>query len=260
MTNPEGSFIWYELMTTDTDAAAKFYADIVGWTVSSFDGSADTHGYRILSAKDEGVAGLMKIPDGAPNRPGWFAYLYVADVDAKASAIQAAGGKIHMPPTELQGVGRVAMVADPQGLVFYIMKPTPPVPNAESHAFAPDRIGSCAWNELVSTSLAGALDFYVGQFGWTKAEAMNMGPMGDYQFIDHGGQRIGAMMQTNGEWPPRWTFYFRVPDVDALVDPIAKQGGKVAMGPHNVPGGGRILLGTDPQGADFAVVSGGETT
>jgi len=259
MANPEGSFIWYELMTTDAAAAGSFYADIVDWTVSSFDGGADTQGYRILSAGEEGVAGLMKLPDGAPSRPGWFAYLYVADVNAKAEAIQAAGGKIHMPPTDLEGVGRVAMVADPQGLIFYIMTPTPRDPNAESHAFAPDRVGHCAWNELVTPSLPGALDFYVAQFGWTKAEAMSMGPMGDYQFIDHGGLRLGAMMQTHGDWQPRWTFYFRVASVDALIDRIAAAGGKVTMGPHDVPGGGRILLGTDPQGADFALVSGGET-
>ena len=258
MPNPEGSFIWYELMTSDPDGAASFYGDVVGWSVGSFGGGADTAGYRIFSAGGEGVAGLMQIPEGAPAKPGWFAYLYVADVDAKTKSIEAAGGKIHMPPTDIEGVGRIAMVADPQGLVFYIMNPTSPDPNGESHAFAPDRIGSCAWNELVSSSLTGALDFYVGQFGWTKAEAMSMGPMGDYQFIDHGGLRLGAMMQTHGDWQMRWSFYFRVADVDAAVARIDALGGKVTMGPHDVPGGGRILLGVDPQGADFALVSGGE--
>jgi len=258
MANPEGSFIWYELMTSDPDGAASFYADIVGWTVSGFEGGTDTKGYRIFWAGNEGIGGLMQLPEGAPTRPGWFAYLYVADVDAKAEAIVAAGGRVHMPPTDLEGVGRIAMVADPQGLVFYLMNPKSPDPNAESHVFAPDRIGHCAWNELVTPSLSSALDFYVDQLGWTKAEAMSMGPMGDYQFIDHGRQRLGAMMQTHGDWQPRWTFYFRVADVDALVDRIGARGGKVTMAPHDVPGGGRILLGIDPQGADFALVSGGE--
>jgi predicted enzyme related to lactoylglutathione lyase len=256
MPNPEGSFIWYELMTSDPDNAARFYAEIVGWTVGGFGGGEDTKGYRIFSADGEGIAGLMQLPDGAPN-PGWFAYLYVADVDAKARAIEAAGGKIHMPATDLEGVGRIAMVADPQGLVFYIMNPRSPDPNAQSHVFAPERMGHCAWNELVTSSLPDALDFYVSQLGWTKAEAMSMGAMGDYQFIDHGGLRLGAMMQTFGDWPLRWTFYFRVPDVDALLEPIAARGGAISNGPHDVPGGGRIVIGTDPQGATFALVSGG---
>ena len=259
MPNPEGSFIWYELMTSDPDGAASFYTDIVGWTVGGFGGGEDTKDYRIFSADGEGIAGLMQIPDGAPARPGWFAYLYVADVDAKAGAIEAAGGKIHMPPTDIDGVGRIAMVGDPQGLVFYIMNPRSPDPNAESRVFAPNDLGHCAWNELVTPSLSGALSFYVDQFGWTKAEAMNMGPMGDYQFIDHGGQRLGAMMQTQGDWPMRWTFYFRVPDVDAAVERIHARGGTITNGPHDVPGGARIVIGTDPQGASFALVSGGET-
>src|SRR5688500_6376652 len=73
MPNPHGSFIWYELMTTDTTAAGRFYADVVGWSVSGF-GSAGS-AYQVFSAGDTGVAGMMPIPQGAEQsgvRPGWF--------------------------------------------------------------------------------------------------------------------------------------------------------------------------------------------
>ena len=61
MTNPHGSWIWYELLTTDSDAAVAFYEKVVGWTASTFEGAVD--GYTIVSAgPQDGVGGIMKNP------------------------------------------------------------------------------------------------------------------------------------------------------------------------------------------------------
>src|SRR4051794_25700810 len=78
MPNPHGSFIWYELMTTDTEAGGRFYADVVGWSVGEF--GAGVPGYRIFSAGETGVAGMMALPAGASDsgmRSGWFGYVGV---------------------------------------------------------------------------------------------------------------------------------------------------------------------------------------
>jgi uncharacterized protein len=85
---------------------------------------------------------------------------------------------------------------------------------------------------------------------------MSMGEMGDYCFVDHAGQRIGAMMTAGAGWPTRWTYYFNVPSIDAAKERIEHAGGTVTMGPHEVPGGMQIIMGTDPQGAAFAPVGG----
>ena len=117
MPNPHGSFIWYELMTTDAAAAGRFYGEVVGWTVGER-GVSGVSDYRIFSAGEAAVAGLMTLPAGAAEggmRPGWFGYIGVDDVDAAVAGITAAGGAIHMPAMDLPGVGRLAMVADPQG-------------------------------------------------------------------------------------------------------------------------------------------------
>jgi hypothetical protein len=255
MTNKHGSFIWYELMTDDADAAQRFYADVVGWDVAAHAGAAAGGGdYRILSASDGGVGGLMQLDPKCHGdaRPTWLGYFGVDDVDASAAGISAAGGKVMMGPMDLPGVGRVAMVSDPQGLPFYIMRGAS---EASSNAFDADAVGHCAWNELVTSDLAAAMDFYGTQLNIAKGDVMPMGDMGDYQFMDHDGAMIGGAMKSFApQQPLGWTFYFRVADVDAAHDKIASGGGKVMMDIHQVPGGDWVVIALDPQGARFGVV------
>ena len=257
MANPTGMPIWYELLTSDIDGAKRFYGDIVGWTTTAFpspDGGMD---YTILNVGETGVGGLAGLPDGAPAGPGWFAYFHVADVDAKVAENEAAGGKTHMPATDLPGVGRIAMIADPQGIVFYLMAPDPSMGDQQSTSFAANLPGRCSWNELVTTDQKTALPYYSALLGWTSKEAMPMGEMGDYTFLDCGDVRIGAMMdRASPDQPLKWTFYFAIPNVDAAVDKVKAGGGNVIMGPMDVPGGQRIILVVDPQGASVGFVSG----
>lgn len=250
--NPHGSFIWYELLTSDLDAAADFYGDLIGWTAA--DSGQPDMDYRIFSADGVGVAGLMKLPDGAAQagmRPGWLGYIGVDDVDAAVADITGAGGSVHMPAMDIANVGRIAMVADPQGVLFYVMRGASP---EASTAFA-QQSGHCAWNELSTSDQAGALAFYTGRFGWRKGDVMPMGEMGDYQFIDHGGGMIGAIMTRPAEGPPPgWRFYFQVPDIDVATATLKRGGGIVHAGPMEIPGGEFAVVASDPQGAGFGLV------
>jgi hypothetical protein len=84
---------------------------------------------------------------------------------------------------------------------------------------------------------------------------MPMGEMGDYQFIGHAGETIGAVMAAPpGGPPPAWRFYFRVPDIDAAADAIGARGGAIMHGPVEIPGGEFAIVGGDPQGAAFGLV------
>lgn len=255
MSSPHGSFIWYELMTTDTGAAGRFYADVVGWTVGDFDG--DVSGYRIFSAGEAGVTGMMALPADAAQsgmRPGWLGYIGVDNVDAAVASITAAGGAVRTPARDLPGVGRMAMVADPQGVAFDVMRGVSELSSTSFDA-DPNAIGRCGWNELATADPKLALDFYIGQFAWTKGDAMKMGEMGDYQFIHHAGTMIGGVMKCMpGGPPPRWGFYFRVADIDVAARRTRDGGGTIVHGPAEVPGGMHVLVATDPQGATFALV------
>ena len=170
----------------------------------------------------------------------------------------ADGGTVWMPANSIPNVGRIALVTDPQGAPFYIMKPIPPAdapPDATSTAFDPEKTGHVAWNELTAADHQAVLPFYTRHFGWQPCGAMPMGEMGNYQFIKHADVRIGAMMDRpkNGP-PPHWSYYWRVDDIDAATKRATAGGATILHGPAEVPGGDYITLATDPQGAIFAMV------
>ena len=189
-------------------------------------------------------------------RPMWLGYIAVDDVDATVTEIQKRGGTLQMPAMDIPMVGRIAMVADPQGAPFYVMKPIPPEgrENEPSNVFSPTDQGRCAWNELSTSDPVAARRFYGEQFGWTADDFMDMGEHGEYRFIDHQGLRLGAIAGTMQGQPTHWRYYVRVPSVSAAKETAEAKGGKIVMGPMEVPGGDHIIIGMDPQGAEFALV------
>jgi len=189
------SFIWYELMTDDADRAAAFYGAVVGWKIlGGGPGQTGTAGYRLIQRSDGGSAGgvlpLSADMKAGGARSGWTPYLYVDDIDAALAAIVKDGGRVLMPTMRIE-VGAIALVADPQGVPLYVMKPVPPPgkPNAVSDVFSPTEAQRVNWNELASPDLAASKAFYAKHFGFEFNEAMPMGPMGDYCFIDQRGGR-----------------------------------------------------------------------
>ncbi len=248
MTNREGTPIWYELMTTNPQAAQAFYGSVMNWSFTAQPGGLDRD-YRTFSAADgEGVGGVMKAPEGADFAPIWAVYFGVDDVDATATKLKSLGGSVHIEPKDIPGVGRFAFVADPQGAFFYLMRGNS---DADSTAFAMSKPGHCTWNELVTSDPAAALKFYGELFGWEKTGSMPMGPMGDYTFLKGGDLEIGAMMNTqNGDTIPYWNFAFHVPDLDVARAALKAGGGVITHDMHPLPVGDDWLMqATDPQGA-----------
>ena len=253
MAAKQAGFVWYDVMTSDTKAAELFYKDVMGWEAKD-SGMAD-RSYTLLFAGSAMVGGLMPIPDAARAsgaRPAWMGYIGVDDVDAYAKKAEAAGGAVHRPPEDIPGVGRFALVADPYGAGFILFKGDGPPPAAT----APGTAGHIGWHELQAGDLDGAFAFYSGLFAWTKVESIDMGPMGLYQTFATGGAPVGGMMQKAPEAPmPFWLYYFNVETMDAAAARVFQSGGKVLMGPHQVPTGQWIAQCLDPQGALFAILS-----
>jgi len=254
----DGKFIWYELMTTDQDAAIDFYTKVIGWTAADHENSAIGMRYTILSAGERAIGGVMQLTDqmrAGGARPGWVGYVGFADTDAKAQEVEAAGGRILMAPDDIPNVGRFAMVADPGGAPFYLLTPlpqadAPPAPD-------PQTPGLVSWHELyTSAGEQAAFAFYSRLFGWETMHEMDMGPMGTYRIFGKDGVQLGGMMDKPDNVPAStWTFYVNVDGIDAAVERIAANGGQLQMGPMEVPGGSWVVQGLDPQGAAFALVS-----
>jgi predicted enzyme related to lactoylglutathione lyase len=118
--NEPGSFTWTELQTPDVDAAAAFYAKVVGWEAQPFEGMD----YTVFNNEGTGIAGATKPPmEGVP--PNWLVVFAVEDTDATVDTAKKKGGSVLTEPMDIEGVGRLAVLADPQGAVFAIIKNAP---------------------------------------------------------------------------------------------------------------------------------------
>lgn len=260
MANPHGTPIWYELGAVDPDAAKRFYEAVAAWTIEAR--PAGEMDYRMITVTGaDNVGGLARFdPAQAPTaamKPGWRVYLGVDDVDATVASITEAGGAVHLGPFDLDGVGRMAFVADPQGNPFYVMRGAS---DDSSTAFGRAALGKCSWHELTTSDAVAGNAFYAAVFGWSYPRKMEMpGEMGDYTFIDCAGQELGATMKASMPGQPTgWHFYFRVADIDAAAEAVKATGGTVHMGPMEVPGGERVIMASDPAGTPVGFVAGQE--
>jgi len=262
MTSTLGRPIWYELMTPDPAAVAPFYRAILGWDIPA-EGHPMPNGaeYRAIARTDGGFAGgvLRLTPQMADHgvEPAWFPYFHVGDVDRAAAQAQELGARPFMPPWTMDGIGRMAMLGDPQGASFYLMDPIPPAddPDAQSDVFAPRRPGHCWWNELETPDEPGSTAFYTTLFGWRAENSMPMSDKGVYRFIEQDGEAIGAINPWMSDYMVvGWLPYFGVADIEAARDAAQTSGGTVRHDIHQVPGGDFIFTATDPAGAAVGFV------
>lgn len=246
-----GRFCWHELMTTDPAGAIKFYGKLAGWTAEALPQDPT---YQILKARGTMIGGVMELPQqarqmGSPSH--WVPCVEVSDVDDTVRKATNMGGKIYVSPADIPNMGRFAVLADNQGATFAVYRSTTGI-----SADTEPGMGEFSWHEMIAGNLDSAWNFYQALFGWVKGQAMDMGPAGIYQiYRNAGGSRdLGGMYTKPADMPgpPHWLCYVNVPSAAKSGDYTTKNGGKVTMGPMEVPGGGHIIAGLDPQGAAFA--------
>jgi uncharacterized protein len=246
-----GRFVWYELMTTDMKAAMAFYTKVVGW--GAWDASMPGRPYILFSEGPAAVGGLMGLPEDARERdakPGWIGYVGVDDVDATAERIERLGGAVHVPPMDIAGTSRFAIVADPQATRLALFKWLNP---AQAPRADPEAAGRVGWNELFAADWEAAFAFYSEVFGWQKEQA-EVGADGTYQLFSAGGRTIGGMRTKPAIAPETfWLYYFNVGDIDAAARRVIAGGGQVVHGPTEAREGRWIVQCMDPQGALFAL-------
>jgi uncharacterized protein len=118
-----GAFCWNELATTDSDAAIKFYTELLGWQVKESTGAGMV--YNEIVVDGQPVGGIYKMGaecGGAENAPPrWIAYVAVDDVDEAAAKVAELGGKVLQPPMDIPGVGRMCFINDPTGAAISLI-------------------------------------------------------------------------------------------------------------------------------------------
>jgi uncharacterized protein len=245
-----GFFVWYELLTTDIAAAKAFYGSVVGWGAE--DASTAEFAYILFTAGHGPVGGLMDLPAEARKMgatPRWVGYVAVDDVDARAELLKRLGGAIYVPPTDTN-IGRIAVVADPQTATLALVKGLKLGRQQQADADEPGGIG---WHELYAADGNKAFAFYQALFDWQETKA-DTDVLASYHLFVAGGCTIGGMFTKHARAPvPFWLYYFNVGDIDMALRRVEQGGGRIALGPHDLPDDTGIARCIDPQGAMFAL-------
>ncbi len=121
-----GTFWWNDLMSDDAAVSKAFYGELFGWTADDMPGPSGP--YSVMSADESRAAGLYGMhPDWKAERatPHWLAYVAVEDVDAAAAKVESLGGTILEPLTDIPGVGRMCIIAGPEGARLGLITPLP---------------------------------------------------------------------------------------------------------------------------------------
>src|ERR1022692_1076355 len=116
-----GTFCWADLSTGDVPAAKAFYEGLLEWKISTSEN--DPSGYLHIQNGEEFIGGIPPSQYRNPNAPPhWMGYFYVDDCDASTAKAKELGATIYQGPMTIEKVGRMAVVADPQGAVFALFK------------------------------------------------------------------------------------------------------------------------------------------
>ena len=250
-----GRFVWQELTTEDPSTAVAFYSKVVGWHAHPHPSHPTYTEFGIGSSHNAGMMALTDDARAAGVRSNWQPYIGVSDVDATAASAGQLGGKVVNAPQDIEHVGRFATLNDPQGGVFAVFKPSGSGSGSAPSAVVP--VGAFAWQELATSDYEAAFAFYGKLFGWQVMHRMDMGPQGTYLIFGADGVQLGGMykMHTERSSKPYWLPYAEVSSADAAATAATGAGGRIIVGPMDVPGGGRMAQVLDPSGAMFALHS-----
>lgn len=243
-----GDFCWINILTPDPKAARDFFGKLLGWKYSMI----PTIGHRIqVGGRDVGGLFDLASPQTPPGTPPHIGVMIKVDsADAVAEQVVALGGRT-LPPFDIMFQGRMAVCFDPNGANFDVWQPKAGAgTDVDAHA-----VGAPSWFESMTTDVARGRAFYQALFGWV-AETMDMGDF-EYTTFKLGDTYVAGMMAITPEMgaiPPHWAVYFTVADVDATATLATELGATICVPPQDVPGVGRFVGITSPQGVTFFVI------
>src|SRR4051794_31026092 len=235
-----GQFVWHDHMSGDEQKAKDFYGNLFGWTYEAF--KTDMGDYPMITKDGAQHGGFGPAQGGAP--PHWIGHVVVDDADAAGKRAESAGGSV-LAAMDIPQVGRFAVIRDPQGAVISAFAPQGESPAAQ---------GQFVWDELHTSDIEAAKQFYPAVFGWTVHDS-DMGDMGTYTLFRVGDtDRAGAMQQMPGDnSPPHWLTYVGTGNVDEATAKAKQLGGTIYVEPTDIPNMGRFSIAADPAGAVFGI-------
>jgi predicted enzyme related to lactoylglutathione lyase len=245
-----GRFVWADLMTTDLEAAKRFYFGLFPtWKDDPVEIGPAAGNYHRFSLEGRGAGGMIALDGSHSVVSHWVPYATVTSVDEACARAVALGGKVRVPAADIPNVGRSALLADAQGALLspIALREEPPEQSG------PMAVGAFCWHELLTPDAAAATAFYTALLGWSHAAL----PMGEalYHLFRRGEKDAAGMLQMppGAKGPPTWLVYMYTPDLEASVAKLKELGGTLHMGPRAMPGVGQLAVVADPTGAMFSL-------
>ena len=260
---------WIDTSQPDPDAAVEFYSGLFGWEFEDVMPPGSEGKYFIGRIRGGDVAAVGSIPEGAPQMATWNTYVWVDSADETTSKVVEAGGAAVMEPFDVMDSGRMAVLTDPEGAVFFLWQ-------AKDHRGAQivNEHGSLNFNNLNTRDPERAEAFYGAVFRWRTLEleggftAWTLPGYADHleqndpelrtRMTESGAPEgfedvvasINPIGDDQGDVPAHWGVTFAVDEADDIADRTSELGGKVLVPPFDAPWV-RMTVIADPQGATF---------
>jgi predicted enzyme related to lactoylglutathione lyase len=247
-----GKFVWQELITPDIATARAFYADLLGWDIRDVD-MGPIGSYPMIHVDGTPIGGFDR-SDGSDAGPHWLPYIEVPDtVETASEAAVTAGGDVIRAAQEIPGVGRGALLADPEGALFMAFEDLPENKGVDAPVVWPPPPGAVSWYAVGTSDGRKAAEFYAAVFGYDAIDSPQEGTPDDYLVLTTGETMHAGVMTHGGTMPSQWLLYFAVAGIHVTLAKAVEMGGQATTPVVTIPGLGKIAGLIDPTGALFFV-------
>jgi uncharacterized protein len=253
-----GQWVWADLVTLDVARAAEFYASLFGWTYETYGPEDDDEqSYTLIFSKGVPIGGMVFSERHArSSRPQarWIGIVSVGDVDAAAKTASANGGRVLVAPMNTSPRGRTALLADPEGAAFAVLRSATGDP--EDYLAEP---GEWLWFELWADDVAAMGAFYKALAGYETATGSTAGDRGTGIHLTTSGLPRAGILPKPARVESAWVPYVRVTNVADTVAKARAAGGRIVIEPTSARGTTVALL-VDPTGAPLAIAEWPDAT
>ncbi len=244
-----GKFVWFDLVTDDSDAAKRFYGAVFGWRFRPVEGAPESY----LAIENGGTAiGGVFVPGrrgGSTAAARWIALMSVENIHRAVRYVGQSGGTVVVPPRTVAGRGTYALCRDPEEALFGLITSETGDP-----ADAPVDTMDFFWMDLLARQPETEAQFYQGLAGY-EVSVEPLGTGGSRVMLASGGYaRAGVVLLPPSVKEPGWLPYVLVDDVAAVLRKVAQEGGTVLLAPRPELLDGNLAVIADPRGGVLGIV------
>lgn len=238
-----GKFIWTDLVSSDPQAAAAFYAQLFNWQVSSYD-----EDYLVIRNHGRPIGGVARnVAQGNDARTQWISYLSSSDIAAAHELLMSAGAEAVLEPISVKERGEFGIYVGPDGGVFGVLDSVDGDPEERGAD-----LGDWIWIELWSKRPNVAAEFYQN-LGFSLARNWASENENDRLLVAGDYARGGIVEGHPKQKHSAWLLYVRVASVDETLIRASALGGTTLVLDGEVNSHGKIALVQDPTGGFVAV-------